>query len=425
MKQQNNNNDRKRRMLLVFPVLVFPFATLIFWALGGGSGGAAKGAEQKRGLNLEVPSANNVEEPADKMGFYSQAEKQEMERAKLMKNDPYSQMGFDTAALDGQHAGGIDRFGRMEVASGTSGQMEDPNEKRLYQKLAALQQSLKEPAAPEVVSSPRARYQTEQAPVNAEMQRLEEMMQRMNDQQPAEDPQMKQVNAVLENILDLQHPERVQQRIKKTSELNRGSVYPVSLPGEDNPVSTLAVPDRRGSVPMGSNGFFGLDQVSEQPADAASRAIRAVVHQSQTLVNGSTVKLRLLDPVFINGTFLPKDQFVYGTANLSGERLTVSIESIRYLSQLFPVELGVYDMDGMEGIYIPGAISREVAKQGADRSVQNLGLSTFDPSFGAQAASAGIEISKNLFSKKVKLVKVQVKSGYQVMLLDLKQQKNK
>jgi hypothetical protein len=41
-----------------------------------------------------------------------------------------------------------------------------------------------------------------------------------------------------------------------------------------------------------------------------------------------------------------------------------------------------------------------------------------DPSLGAQAASAGIQAAKTLISKKVKLVKVTVKAGYQVLLRD-------
>ncbi len=78
-------------------------------------------------------------------------------------------------------------------------------------------------------------------------------------------------------------------------------------------------------------------------------------------------------------------------------------------------------MDGMDGIYIPGAIARDVAKQSADRAVQNIGLTSLNPSIGVQAASAGIEAAKTLFNKKVKLIRVTVKAGYHVLLRDEKQ----
>jgi len=149
-----------------------------------------------------------------------------------------------------------------------------------------------------------------------------------------------------------------------------------------------------------------------------------VVHETQTIVAGATVKLRLTNDVYINGTLIPKDNFVFGIASLNGERLTVKISSIRYHNSIFPVDLAVYDMDGENGIYIPGAITRDVAKESADQSVQNLDFTTYDPSIGAQAASAGVTAAKSLFSRKVRLVKVTVKAGYQVLLRDEKQKKN-
>ncbi len=125
----------------------------------------------------------------------------------------------------------------------------------------------------------------------------------------------------------------------------------------------------------------------------------------------------------VNGITIPKDHFVFGRVSLKGERLQVTIESLQYNTSIFQVDLTVYDMDGMEGIYIPGAIARDVAKSSADRSVQSLGVTTLDDSWSSQAVGAGIEASKTLFSKKVKLVKVSVKAGYQVLLYDEKTNK--
>jgi len=59
-----------------------------------------------------------------------------------------------------------------------------------------------------------------------------------------------------------------------------------------------------------------------------------------------------------------------------------------------------------------------VAKQSADNSLQLMELSTMDPSFKAQAATAGIGAAKSFLSKKVKQVKVMVKAGYKVLLKD-------
>ncbi|WP_313262654.1 conjugative transposon protein TraM, partial [Sphingobacterium multivorum] len=56
--------------------------------------------------------------------------------------------------------------------------------------------------------------------------------------------------------------------------------------------------------------------------------------------------------------------------------------------------------------------------------LQTFGMTSLDPSFGAQAAGAGIEAVKSLVRKKVKLVKVAVKSGYRLLLRDEKQKQD-
>jgi conjugative transposon TraM protein len=231
---------------------------------------------------------------------------------------------------------------------------------------------------------------------------------------------MKQLNGMIEKILDIQHPQRVKDRIQQTSEVNKGQVFAVNVKA-NNDFNSLLI-NNKGVSPtkFSNNRFYSLEEDVNETVDWES-AISAMVHQSQVLVDGSIVKLRLLNDVFVNGKLIPKDNFVFGTAALNGERLLIKISSIRYNNSLFPVDLSVFDMDGIDGIYIPGAITRDVAKQSADRAIQGIGLTTLDPSLKAQAASAGIEAAKTLLSKKAKLIKVMVKAGYQVLLKDEKQ----
>jgi hypothetical protein len=82
------------------------------------------------------------------------------------------------------------------------------------------------------------------------------------------------------------------------------------------------------------------------------------------------------------------------------------------------VSLNVYDMDGQEGIYIPGSINRTVTKESANNAIGGINTTTLNPSIGAQAEIAGIEAAKTLFSKKIKLVKMTIKAGYKVLLKD-------
>jgi hypothetical protein len=75
-----------------------------------------------------------------------------------------------------------------------------------------------------------------------------------------------------------------------------------------------------------------------------------------------------------------------------------------------------YDLDGQPGIYVPGSIDRDVSKASADEALGTLGVTSLDPSLGAQAAGAGIQAVKTLLTRKVRQVRVVVREGYQLLL---------
>lgn len=415
---------RQRRFMLALPLLALPFMTLMFWSLGGGKVDTAEAQSAKQaGINIKLPDANlKDEKPMDKMSYYDQAKLDSLKFQELVKNDPnYRNMDLSDSAgiAKDSFPGSSTRRGLNTSLYGSSAN--DPNAEKIYRKLAELDREMKKPAdinnetAAYPASNPAGK---ENAQVNTgDVNRLEQMMQAMS-QSDGEDPEMQQLNGMLEKILDIQHPDRVQEKLRQTSESRRGQVFAVSGKGKENRISLLQTITETSTA----NGFYALDD--NAVIDESQNAIQAVIHETQTIVNGSTVKLRLVNDVFINGIHIPKDNFLFGAASLDGERLGVKINSIRYNNSLFPVELSVYDMDGLDGMYIPGAITRDAAKQSADRSMQTIGMTSLDPSWGAQVAGAGIEAAKTLFSKKVKLVKVTVKAGYQVLLRDEKQKQN-
>ncbi len=443
MEQKANSQKflRQRKFFTVLPLLVLPFMTLLFWSLGGGSVDQTNAQNAKKGLNVQLPGANLKDDKSlDKLSYYEKAASDSLKLQDLIKNDPYYKIHketdtaasefADTSVSSTNYSGAGFSSTRKKINVNATG-YSDPNEAKVYNKLAQLNDAMNRSTVPQTNSEDqKGTYnRTPNSSVSSsDVDRLEQMMNTMN-QKDGSDPEMQQLNGMLEKILDIQHPDRVQERIRQNSELKKGQVFPVAINHQDNLISLLD--NRAGAIQQFSdtgafpginqNGFYSLDDVTDLSNE---NAIEAVIHETQTLVNGSTVKLRLVTDVYINGILIPKNNFIYGTAQLNGERLSIKINSVRYRNSLFPVELSVYDMDGMDGIYIPGAITRDVAKESANRSLQEIELSNTDPSIGAQAASAGIEAIKALLSKKVKLVKVTVKAGYQVLLRDEKQRQN-
>jgi len=407
----------------MLPVIVLPFITLLFWLLGGDGGEQENQPLKKVGFNLRLPDANIKEDgKLNKMDYYDKAKLDSLKFQELIKNDPnYKAMSFQDSGTFGsvetkpyQHVGG------MNGSIYNNGSSNDPNTAGIYRKLDELNREMNRsyPGSSAGINAGEYHDRSASSGTNADVQRLEEMMRSMQ-QSDTQDPELQQLNGMLENILDIQHPGRVKEKLQKKSATQRGKVFAVRTTEEDSAVSLL---DGKSSASPKMDGFYSLDD--SQSNSEINNAIQAFAHETQTVVNGSTIKLRLGTDIFINGILIPKDNFLYGVAALDGERLGIQINSIRYKNSLFPVELAVYDMDGLNGIFIPGAITRDVAKESAGRSLQNIGITSLDPSWGAQAAGAGIEAVKSLFGKRTKLIKVTIKAGYRILLQDENQKQS-
>src|SRR5438309_191882 len=83
---------RKRKFLFGLPVLLLPFITLLFWALGGGraSTNQVQKTNLKQGLNTQLPDANlKDDKPLDKLSYYEKAALDSAKLKGLLKNDRY------------------------------------------------------------------------------------------------------------------------------------------------------------------------------------------------------------------------------------------------------------------------------------------------------------------------------------------------
>lgn len=388
----NTVNKKKRKMMLVLPLLVIPFLTMAFWALGGGTGKAI--VADSKGLNLALPDANLKEDKAlDKLSFYDQAAKDSMKREEWMRNDPYFRMDTIPALpneLESMNEFSADKYKQQLNTSLYEKPANNP-EDQILQKLKQLQTELDKPGLP---LNPPPKEGEADARFSSELDRLEGML-RVNGGN-GEDAEMNQLRNTLDRILDIQHPDRVKERSIK----HKGAAYAVR---KDKGADTLV------------KGFYSFSDEKELLSEEQP-AIEAIIAANQVIVNGAVVKFRIVNDIFINGKLVPRNTLVSGIAALEGERLTIEINSIRCGKSLYNVKLEVYDMDGLPGIYIPGTINREVAKESLNNSLSLADMTSLDPSLKAQATATGVGALKSLISKKAKLVRVQVKAGYKVLL---------
>ncbi len=391
---------RKRKFYLMLPLLTLPFVTLAFWALGGGK--VTEETTSPTGLNLNLPDAKLMDDKnPDKLSFYDQADKDSLKREEALRNDPNYKFKPDT---------GLSVLQIIPQNSLQSNNPVDENEKKIYSKINELNKQISQPYVPASQIFSGEQKDINGKDLSVQVDKLQNMMKVMTENNGS-DSETTQLSGMMDKILDIQHPERVQERIKEKSIEKKNQVFPVESSLPDNSIS-LMQPQKLKE----HNSFYDLAETKTY--DSIDHAIEAVVHETQTLVSGSTVKLRLKNDIYINGILIPKNNFIYGIASLENERLNIVITSVRFQNNLLPVVLQVYDMDGITGIYIPGAVSKDALKESAQQSMQGVELTSLDPSVAAQVTTAGISAAKNLLSKRSKLIKITLKAGYKVLLRD-------
>ncbi|MDP9077740.1 MAG: conjugative transposon protein TraM [Bacteroidota bacterium] len=359
---------RQRKLMLFLPLIVLPFLTLFFWAMGTGKASPVNTGSGK-GFNSRLPDAKLKDNSAlNKMSYYDRAELDSNKLRQEMKSDPYYKQrgGTDTAGLhfpagNAALAGTQNGLHLRAALAGTGSDPASENAAKVYQKLAALQTAINKPAVQ--AGSPAGFSIADPVPAKKVSQQ---------QSQPAtEDPELQQMNGLLEKILDIQHPERLK-------------------PQPNNKPDTSA---------------------------KRFRAIPAVIDGNQKVTQGTVVRIRLLDTITINGQLIPKGQLIYASGSLYNQRMAINIRLIHIGYEIIPANLTVYDMiDGLEGISVPEAVTGDAVKDGADEGLRSMELMSMDESMGAQAATAGINAAKGLFSKKIKRVKGKLKGGHPLLL---------
>ena len=154
--------------------------------------------------------------------------------------------------------------------------------------------------------------------------------------------------------------------------------------------------------------------------------VRACVAATQVIRAGSTVRLRLLEPVRIDGTVIPRNTPVYGTATISGMRLQLVESSVEYGGQIFAVEASAYDLDGQPGLNVPNSRERTALKEALASVGQTAGTSVnVTRSAGQQVlstvAQGGLQASSRYIAEKLREVKITLKANHQLLLISKEQ----
>lgn len=203
---------------------------------------------------------------------------------------------------------------------------------------------------------------------------------------------------------------------------------PVTLVNEENkrdvnPVCGVSdgVVSRLGAANSNSR-FYSLSSVEK----STCTLIKACVYSDLVLFFGENtgvqkVSLRLLEAMQVGSIIIPRNTLLTGIARLRDKRLTVTVDNLIYDNKIISISLKVFDMDGLEGINVPGSQELNSTKETASALTGNLGTSiNLNGSAGQQLASdlarGVIQNAASYLGKKIKTVKITLTGNYMVYL---------
>ena len=374
-----------------------------------------KGADQK-GLNTTIPQPKDESIIGDKKSAYEQQQSKERAESKMRTLQDFEDLlGKNQQGVEDQNAA---EQPQSKTENHFSGRSVGPEKTGVKGSIAAYRDINR--TMGNFYDHPRVDLETER--LKDENQRLRAQLESKNSTANVMDEQVK----LMEKSYEMAAKYLPKSPTGNTVDFQKAedSIQPKT--GK----KVIATPVRKLKEQIVSRLDYSqkLEQVNfitpvgnDQDAPLKN-TISACVHEQQTLTSGQSVRLRLLEPVKIGDQFIPKGTYISGTAAIGGDRLSLLISSIEYQGNITAVELIVYDTDGQPGIYIPASMENSTLKEIGAGMGQGIGSSfSITQNAGQQVAA---DLSKGIIqgtsaylSKKVKQVKVQLKSGYKVFLL--------
>ena len=166
--------------------------------------------------------------------------------------------------------------------------------------------------------------------------------------------------------------------------------------------------------------------------DKETSLIKAIIDENIKAVDGSRVRLRLLDDIEINDIVVPKGSYLYATmSGFGSQRVKGNVQSIMVDDDIIKVSLALYDTDGLEGLYVPSSQFRETTKDVGSGALSNTSSLTNSSTtsgnslatWGAQTITNAVQTTSNAISKAIKKNNAKLKYGTFVYLINSRSNK--
>ena len=376
------NYLKRNKPLLLLPLILVPFIVLIFYILGGGEHPKTQGQSQEKkdsvkGANYKLPEADKDIRIYDKMEG-AQSQKQA------------------TASHDYNILGEKDSLDQVsEIGTGNQDltehrQQEQPNRNTelnadVSNNLLAHIKKQEEQARKDLLGGQGQAQQSENNPV--ESISPVKVKPKKKAEQP-DDPS----NTI--NPTGIEELDKVFNRNIALSRRNDS----LSTRLQKATAQLRQIEDKKNKrFALETNTRSGFKNGENNPA-----MIEAEVYETTTVLTGNRVKLRLLQDSWLKGTKISKNTFLYGTCKVENERLQIEVAQIPVGGKFIPVEITIYDLDGLPGLYVPDNASRKVAKEvGSSVNTSSMLGVTNNP-----LTYAGIQAADKTAQSLIKMIRI-------------------
>ncbi|WPO84652.1 conjugative transposon protein TraM (plasmid) [Chryseobacterium sp. JJR-5R] len=159
--------------------------------------------------------------------------------------------------------------------------------------------------------------------------------------------------------------------------------------------------------------------------DKENSFIKAVIDENNKGFLGSRIRLRLLEDIFIRNKKISKGSILYGQiSGFSMQRVDLKIVSVFVKGEIYPVNLSIYDVDGMKGLYVPQSVFRDMMREMGSNSVQGTQMDMGGQGFFTTIGSKLFTSTSKSIANLIKTNKAKLKYNSYVFLIDEKQLKD-
>ncbi|ATN07225.1 conjugal transfer protein TraM [Chryseobacterium indologenes] len=152
--------------------------------------------------------------------------------------------------------------------------------------------------------------------------------------------------------------------------------------------------------------------------------IKAVIDENNKGFLGSRIRFRLLEDIFVGNRKISKGSILYGQiSGFSMQRVDLKIISVFTQGEIFPVNLSIYDVDGMKGLYVPQSVFRDMIREMGSNSVQGTQMDVGGQGFFTSIGSKLFTSTSKSIANLIKTNKAKLKYNSYVFLIDEKQLK--